>query len=326
MSTLAVRAVRNQYHGVNAHLHSLWQGTGKWNRFHNYFISKLMEDLKARLLPMGYTVEIEEALQVRRVGDDLPRRPRPDLLVVDTLPVRGDPQMISALRGQPLLLETLEAEDYDHPYTALAIYELLPDFSEGEAVAWVELLSPSNKGSSRDAYTYLAKRRLLLEHGLVLLEIDLLHETSPTFERLADYAAGEPGAAPYRLMVVDPRPDYREAKVLLHEVAVDMPLPVVDVPLNGDDMVSVDFEALYRRAFEDGLYGYGVDYRELPINFERYSETDQTRIVNRMLTVMQAAHDLDTITAPLAATTLPLHDALAQIALLNSDSEAKGNT
>ena len=87
-----------------------------------------------------------------------------------------------------------EEEDKEHPYSAIGIYER-PSAS-GEPVAWIDLLSPSNKGGSLDARTYRDKRRPLLLNGVVLVELDYLHETPPTFWRLADYTQNEPNAHP----------------------------------------------------------------------------------------------------------------------------------
>ncbi len=56
-----VRSIKNQYRGINAHLHSFWQARHKWNRFHNVHIAHLVGLLKAQLLPMGYTAVNEEA-------------------------------------------------------------------------------------------------------------------------------------------------------------------------------------------------------------------------------------------------------------------------
>lgn len=116
---MAVQSVKNQYPGVNTHLHSLWQGIGRWNRFHNVYLTKLMQSLKLVLRPMGYTADIEESLQIRRLSDT--------------------------------------DEDTEHPYFAVVIYEQFANFKRGEVVAWIELLSPANKGRSRDAETYPGK-------------------------------------------------------------------------------------------------------------------------------------------------------------------------
>lgn len=60
--TELVYTAKNQYDGINAHLHSFWQGTGKWHRFHNVYIAQLLMALKAQLIPLGYTAETEESL------------------------------------------------------------------------------------------------------------------------------------------------------------------------------------------------------------------------------------------------------------------------
>jgi hypothetical protein len=201
-------------------------------------------------------------------------------------------------------------------YSAIALRPWSPDGAYGDIAAWIELLSPSNKGASSDAYAYLAKRRLLLEEGVVFVEIDYLHAMPPTFARLPDYTRGDSGAHPYRIVVVDPRPDYYDARAYLHEFDVDAPLPTVEIPLNAGDRVSVDFGALYTISFDRLGYGQGLDYAQLPLEFERYSPADQARIARRMLAVVEAAragHDLNAIDAPLPVGALSLDDALAAL-------------
>ena len=53
------RSVRNQYLGINAHLHSFWQAVGGWSRFHTNHISDLLRMLRPLLLPLGYDADIE---------------------------------------------------------------------------------------------------------------------------------------------------------------------------------------------------------------------------------------------------------------------------
>jgi hypothetical protein len=312
-----VRSRKNQYLGINAHLHSFWQAEHKWNRFHNAHITDLVKLLKAQLLPMGYTAEIEESLQIRRIGDDLPRRPRPDIIVRDLDSARTvQPTVIPDV--QVLELDDLmEAEpDVEHPYYAVVIYE-----QPEEAVAWIELLSPTNKGDHKDAYTYLAKRQLALESGKVFVEIDYLHETTPTFDRLPDYSRGEGGAYPYRIVVIDPRPEYREARVYLKEFLVDSSIPAMTIPLNGGDQLDFDFGAAYQKTFEEMLYGLEdvVDYRQLPLNFDLYSPADQSRILARMLSVLKAARDNANLEdVPFMVEAISVEDGLAKLAVLNT--------
>jgi len=316
---MPVRSVVNQFLGVNAHLHSFWQGMGKWNRFHNYYVAQLMGALKAKLLPMGYTAELEESLQIRRLGDDRPRRPKADVIVRDLEPGRVSQSSPSPGNGAQMLTveELLEEVDTEHPYSAVVIYERLPDFRTGDAVAWIELLSPSNKGESSDANAYLGKRWILLEQGLIFVEVDYLHETPPTFHKLTDYTQNEPGSHSYRIVVLDPRPNFRTGPTSINEFDVDNAIPNVTIPLNAGDSLRFDFGEVYQKTFIDGLYGYDMDYAELPLNFDRYSKDDQTRIAARMLAVLEAAcNDVDLETGLFPVKVVELEMALSQIEAL----------
>ncbi len=64
---MAVRSVRHQYTGINAHLHSLWQVKGAWSEFHTRYLAQLADSLKPLLLPLGYTAALESSLQIRRL-------------------------------------------------------------------------------------------------------------------------------------------------------------------------------------------------------------------------------------------------------------------
>lgn len=105
--TSVVHSIRNQYFGINAHLHSFWQGTGKWHRFHNVHITQLLVALKAQLIPMGYTAETEESLQIRRIADQ-PAYPRADILITDRAQQRSQPASSFNATGAA----TLTVEDF----------------------------------------------------------------------------------------------------------------------------------------------------------------------------------------------------------------------
>lgn len=214
---------------------------------------------------------------------------------------------------------------FDEPdlktYRAVAIYEMTNDLMEhGEPVAWIELLSPSNKPPHSDFENYDRKRKRVLQSGIVFVEIDYLHEQPTTFERLPSYQprqkglAASPASHPYRITVVDPRPYLMQGTGRSHGFDVDEPIPVMVIPLNGDDRLEFDFGAPYQRTFEEMLYGRRVDYTQPPLNFERYSPDDQARILRRMIAVIQAAQagvDLEA-NAPLPVESLPLDEAKAR--------------
>jgi hypothetical protein len=313
---MSVKSAFNQFLGINPHLHSFWQAQNLWSRFHGFHIAQLMASLKQQLVLMGYTAETEESLQIRRYGDK-PLRPQADVIIRDTNPIRfsNSPQMGMAIAPEAIALKELEGEvNLDNPYLAVGIYEF-SNYEHGELVAWLELLSPTNKGNTRDAIAYQAKRRLLLQQGIVFVEMDYLHETPPTFARIADYTQRENYASPYRIIALEPRPNYRDTTADLHSFYVDDPLPTLTLRLNGDDTVTIDFNTIYQKTFQEGVYGFDMTYDELPLRFHTYSPSDQAHIVTRMVHILerhQKGHGLDVPPQPLA--TMDLASGLQQLA------------
>lgn len=314
---MAVRSIINQYLGINAHLHSLWQSESGWDGFHARHIVHLADTLKAQLIPMGYTAEVEESLQIRRLDDSV-GKPRADVLISDLEAKRpSQPPISGAPAVQTMTFAELLGEDElsDAPFRAVAIRERKPEtVKRGDPVAWIELLSPSNKGDSHDADLYQRKRLDMLIGGLVFVEIDYLHESPPTFSTILDYSQGKTGAHPYRIIVIDPRPVLEKGPTLLVSFDVDKAIPKVKIPLNAGEALEFDFGVPYRKTFQEALYGYDVDYRHLPLNFDRYQPADQTHIAARMLRVLKAAQQgLDLEQGSFPVEPLPLAEALRQI-------------
>lgn len=317
-----LRTRKNQYRGINAHLHSLLQSESGWGGFHTIQIADLYKSLINALEPLGYTAEVEESLQVRRV-DGSSRNPRSDILLYDTDPtrLRAKTQAPDAAIQRVPALQLLAEDDLsEKPYRAIAIYELDEDqVQRGEPVAWIELLSPSNK-RGHDGESYHTKRMDVLRAGLVFVEIDYLHESRPTFAALPPYRTRNGGALlfephPYRIVVIEPRPTLERGWAEVVGIDVDEPLPVVDIPLNGDDKVAFDFGEPYRKSVDEGLFGNKVDYAALPLNFDRYSPADQARIARRMVAVLTASED-ERQHPPLAVDkSLELDEALVRLAL-----------
>src|SRR5690349_21640022 len=83
-----VRSVKNQYLGINAHLHSYWQAKGGWDGFHTMHIGDLTRILKGHLLPIGYTASIQKGLQIRHM-DEAIGTPESDVMIYDKDPLRA---------------------------------------------------------------------------------------------------------------------------------------------------------------------------------------------------------------------------------------------
>ena len=114
-------------------------------------------------------------------------------------------------------------------------------------------------------------------------------------------------AHPYRIIVVDPRPTLMKGIARLYQFDVDEALPVVNIPLQGGDVLAFDFGEPYTRTLEESMFGLDVDYSQLPLNFQRYRKDDQRRIGERMVALLNATRagvDLETGLFPVKAITL----------------------
>ncbi len=326
-----LRSIRNQYLGINAHLHSYWQAVGGWSRFHTNHITDLLRALRPLLLPLGYDADVEPSLQIRRLDDAEPARyPESDVTIYDLDRGRArQPRGASPAAGVAELVLPLLEGLFGEPlsskeYSAIGIYESVPGrLDRGTPIAWLELLSPSNKPGGRDAQDYIDKRLAVLESGIVFVELDYLHESAPTLPGLPSYRPrrGEPPAAAaraYRIVAIDPRPSLRDGTIRANQFDVDAAIPTMSIPLSGTDALPFDFGLPYRKTFEETLYGLQlVDYIELPQHFDRYNAADQRRIALRMLAVQEAAmagRDLES--GPFPGRDLPLDEALARLAAL----------
>ncbi|MEZ4866817.1 MAG: DUF4058 family protein [Caldilineaceae bacterium] len=333
-----VKSVKNQYWGINAHLNSYWQNDDDWSEFHTSYIVHISAALKAQLLPLGYTTGKERSLQIRRL--DMPdSRPHSDVSIYDLDRNRAQSRARSGQGGAYdmvlALPEVLATEEDPIDFWAIAIYAADQTGKEKrEPVAWIEVLSPSNKPGGVHAQAYRTKRRKLLDSAIVFVEIDYLHESAPTFNQLPAYRArdreGNPlrGAHPYRILVVDPRPLITQGNLYLYHFDVDQPIPTVTIPLSGADSIDFAFGLPYERMLEMELFTLEiVDYTQLPTHFNHYTPADQARIANRMIAVMEAAQKgIDLESGPFPAPSIPLEDALARIAALQQSESTEYRT
>jgi hypothetical protein len=235
------------------------------------------------------------------------------------------------IEGELLLpnIEALAEDDSiaESPYRAISIRNIGRS-PQDAPVAWIELLSPSNKPGGQDFAAYITKRRDLLDVDVVFVEIDYLHESPPTIHKLPNYRTrknqpGETESHPYRILVIEPRPTVQKGHTHVYQCDVDAPLPTVTIPLSGEDVLKFDFNAPYHKMLQETLFALQkVDYARLPLNFDRYSAADQARIIRRMLAVIGAAQnniDLEAA-APLEVEALTLEEALAKLATLTGEA------
>lgn len=328
---MALITRQNQYRGLNAHLHSYLQSKkGDWENFHFQHILHINEVMMDVLEPLGYTASSQQSLQIRLANGEH-RYPESDVTLYDPdLQRAAQPRAMasSPAHAYVMPLETyISMVDEDTLfYRAVAIYPL--EKEEGRPVAWLELLSPSNKPTKSGYRQYAEKRLQILLQGIVFIEVDYLHETPPISPSLPGYAQRgrqpDNDAYPYRVSVSVPRPTLSEGETVLYQFSVDDVLPQVNMPLSGTDQIIFDFSMPYAKTFYNFHYGKKVDYTQLPVNFHLYSEMDQLRILRRMLTVIKAAEqgqDVSQPPLPLADAEISLEEAMRQWELLQSQDQ-----
>lgn len=291
------RQIPNPYPGINAHFNSNLQNNGTWPEFHTIHIGDIAKTLKSVLLPLGYTVGVEQSLQIWR-GDESSSPRRPDVTIFDTQPRISRPASTSSAASMLTMpiLELIDLDSDDQFVPALVISKRVDD----EPIVWIELVSPSNKPPQSGFIAYDQKRKEALLSGLVFVEIDYLHQQPPTFRSLHDYTQMTANSGdgngdirghgyPYRIVVIDPRPEIAVGDGHLYEFGVDETIPTVTIPLTGGEKVDFDFGLAYTKTFEEGLYGLELDYSLSPTAFESYHKRDRGLILTRMAELMRSS-------------------------------------
>ena len=258
----------NPFPGVDPYI----EAAGLWPGFHNLLVGDCSRLLNRQLKPRGYGAFVKERLEVVDLPDGDEDR-RPDLAVTrgpdaNAAAPSVDMGEIAVMDVEPVTL-TLPA----YEVLTVAYVELwyLPD---PQLVTSIEMLSPSNKGSSRGGY--VAKRRAVLATAVNLVEVDLLlagrrsevvGDVPPgDFQVLVSRGDRRPGCEVYAWSV---------RRALPHRLAI---------PLRpGDQDATLDLSAAYAMTFEDGPYEIASLYaRPVP---DALSVPDQAWVADRVAAI-----------------------------------------
>src|SRR5690349_17706332 len=268
---MAIKLRVNAYKGVNAHLHSSLQNEDSaWEVFHSAHITHMAQQID-KLLPEGYIVEPERSLQIREYDPSTGelvfvkrKNPKPDITIYETESQSSHSAKSNPLATLPTLtLPAIESiEDDEETYLrAVIIRELQSDGKLGKAVTWIELLSPTNKPPGEGYIQYREKRTSTLQSGIVLVEIDYLHQTRSPIKGVKNYPNREASSFPYSIVVTNPRPDLQTGTMNTYGLYVDQDLPIIEIPLRNDAVFSLDFSSVYNQTFESlRAFSFRVDY------------------------------------------------------------------
>jgi hypothetical protein len=279
---MPIQSDKNLYPGINPHLNSeLQQPGGDWQSFHTYHLVVMAQVLN-KILPRVYAAKPEQSLQIKIYHPPAERmsRSRTDVLVYRK--AAPEPGAGVLERSQPTLsLPMTQVITEMDELTALVIYK------GKKPVTRLELLSPGNKPPGAHYDLYVAKRAQSLYAGLRFVEVDYLHERRPTTDQLPSYTDRETSASPYQVIVFDPRPTFEAGHIDIYSFGVLNAMPLVTIPLEGDDHVLLDLGLVYNLTFEERPFCEVVDYTQEPVNFGAYTDEDQARIRGRMAEIAQ---------------------------------------
>lgn len=246
-----------------------------WQELHNLYLADMLKLLRADLTHKGYTVGLEESVQVYRMGDD-PIAYRPDILI-SRLSHPPTPS-IQPQNRQIYATEVL-------PITDMLISEEVPNImavvirkrGQNKPITWIELLSPTNKLPNHVFYDYQFKRDDIVKSGICYIELDFIHTQPPTSQKITQY---QQGGFPFHGIVMIPRPTIQEGHILLYHFGIADKIPTITIPLDGEDTHLFDFNMVYQKIFLEASYGLTIDYADLSL--KTYSDSDREYIRQRI--------------------------------------------
>ena len=212
------------------------------------------------VLPDDLRASIEEQANARTSHGASPRKTRPDIAIVETTDrwKRGLPPVWTPPSGEGALVATepelLTVEEPPERWIGVRT-------ASGELITVIEVLSPANKTTHREAYR--TKRANYVASGVNVVEIDLLRSGLPTVD-VNDESRREryvPLGEHYLICASRPIfPDRRE----VYPCKLRERLLVIRIPLRlTDPDVPLDLQALVDRCYTTGRY-WMLDYKRPP--------------------------------------------------------------
>jgi hypothetical protein len=234
-----------------------------WTGFHNALITYCSAQLNA-VLPQNYTAFIEKRVELVETSDEPSRHRKPDIAVARDIESQRGGGTAVLPDIEPATLTLPEFEESPEAYIDIRT------FPEGELIASIEILSPSNKSSSGHG-EYWTKRAAMIRQGVHLVEIDLLLEGR-------------------RLPVMEPLPEgdffafisrgNRRPSCDVYAWSIRRPLPKLPIPLKSPDAdVLLDLAGAVGTTFDAGRYLRTLRY-DLPAP-TTLAEADRTWAAER---------------------------------------------
>jgi hypothetical protein len=273
------RIAHNIFEGINPVLNEKLLHEG-WHEFHNLYLGDILKLLRADLTLKGYSISLEESVQVYRMGYN-PVIYRADALISrppnPTLTSGAETQKIPTVATEVMpISEALIPQEYPD---IMAI--VIRKRRHNKPITWIELLSPTNKLPNQAFYDYQLKREDIIKSRVCYIELDFIHNQLPTYRNMMRYVDG---GYPFHASLITPRPDVQDGIATMYHFGVADKIPTIPIPLEGDDTHIFDFNMAYQKTFIESSYGLELDYHDLDLS--TYLERDRQYILKRIASAL----------------------------------------
>jgi hypothetical protein len=212
-------------------------------------------DLVRRSLPPGLIARIDERTIIEDEFD-YERTIIPDVRVVE----RGITG-IAVAPSQTAVAEPLVIHGEDEPVVE-GFVQVIDTHRGGRVITVIEFTSPANKTSKNGREMYLKKQRELLSGGVSLVEVDLIR-SGPWILRVPERKVPMDRHGLYHVCVSR---GWQVRRFEVYPIQLQDRLPAIRIPLRPTDPDAVlDLQALIDQVYENGSYGYDVDYARPPV-------------------------------------------------------------
>lgn len=243
--------------------------------FHNRFINSLAAKLE-KVLPEGYFADFGERIWVEATE----RTIEPDVNIHQH---NGGGRPLKRNASGPVAIASsipavvVKVHNDPRKETFLEIYQIQDPHAK--LVCSIEMLSTANKtGGSKGQALYLLKQEEVLNSRTHLVEIDLLRGGKHTTAVPQEDAVAKAGSFDYH--VCCHRFDIPD-EFLVYPIRLQDRLPLVRIPLLGDQHVSLDFQEVFEQSYADGPYRRRINYgKDKPVPPLR---PDQKKWMNKLL-------------------------------------------
>jgi Protein of unknown function (DUF4058) len=224
---------------------------GLWEEVHAGLIVAIQQSLSPLVRPQ-YRVAIERRTYLAILAPDN-FAGKPDVLVVSSTGQSSDASPATSAGGA-----TPHVAELPMPDKVIERYLEVRDVATGEAVAVIEILSPTNKLAGEGRLQYERKRLQVLASATNLIEIDLLRSGTPLPFRMRN---GD-STSDYRIVVSRAQ---RRPRADLYLFNVRDPIPDVPIPLRPDEPEPIlPLNQILHELYDRAGYDLAVDYHQAP--------------------------------------------------------------